>query len=279
MVRTEMLLLAPPLAAFAIIIKKMTGRKVLKHVLACGLAFFCFIGIHAGYRYYLTGKAELIPRYKFNYLGTVNWTQTWFNTEKSSLDRFAFGSAEKKMENLPPRAFGDDYERKEIARAISLYKVSGHTEEVDAIFRKIADKRIRDNFPVNFVLTRTWRSANLWLNPETNSQLLNFLAAVPALIRKLILAGLLLLKISVFLLAIVSFFTLIKRMRAGTIREYHYLTILAAAFVLLTTIFIGLILGSNEHRFVLKAWPAMLWCAISAIIDLYAARGPKVIHN
>lgn len=206
MMRTDMFFLAPPIAVLAIIVKLKTGRRALKHAVILGLTFFCLIGIQAGYRYYLTEKPGLIPKYKFSYQGVVNWTATWFNTEKSAIEGFAFGSAKKKMENLPPYAFGDDYEKKEIARAISLCNASGHTEEVDTVFQKIADKRIKDNFLANFVLIRIWRSANLWLNLETNAQLLNVLSDAPALIRKFILAGLLLLKISVFLLAIVSFF-------------------------------------------------------------------------
>jgi hypothetical protein len=277
--RTEMLSLAPPVAVFAVIIKLKTGRRALKHAAILGLIFLCPVGIQAGYRHYLTGKAELIPKYKFNYLGAVNWTQTWFNTEKTALDKFAFGSAEKKMENLPSYAFGDDLERKEIKRALSLIPVSGHTEEVDAIFQKVADKRVRDNFFVNCILTRMSRTVNLWLNLQTNAQLLDALSGLPGFIRKPILAGFLLLKILVYCLAITSFFMLIRRVKNKTLQDHHYLTLLAAVSVLLTTILIGLVLGSNEHRFVLKVWPAMLWCAVSAIIDLSGNINKKLRHG
>ena len=268
MIRTEMLILAPAIAATALIIKFMKDRRIFKYALISGLVFFCFFGIQIGYRYYLTGRPELVPKYRFNYVGAWNWAQTWFNTGKFAGEGFAFGSAEKKMENLPAYAFGDDFEKKEIARALSVYKVSGHTEEVDAIFQNVADKRVRDNFFVNCMLTRIWRSANLWLNLETNAQFLNALSSVPHPIRRPILAGFLLLKMLIYLLAAASLFALIKHSRNKSLNSYHYLTMLAMANVILITVFIGLIVGSNEYRQVLKAWPAMLWCAISAIIDL-----------
>jgi len=269
MLRPEMIVLAPAIAIAALVIKSTRNCRVLKYVLFSGLIFLCFFSVQVGYRYYLTGKAELIPKYSYSNKGMVSWTGTWFNTEKNGMEIFGWLSAEHKMEKLPPYAFGDDYEKEEITKALSLKSVSGYTEEVDNIFQKIADKRIKDNPFFNCVLTRMWSTANLWLNLETNVQLLNALSSMPVLIRKIILAGFLLLKIFVYFLALVSFFLLIKALRAKTLHDYHYLTMLAMTNILLITIFIGFIFAECEHRYVLKAWPSMLWCAISAIIDLY----------
>ncbi len=272
MLRIERILLVPIIVFTAITIKSRKLNSILKYGCYSGLIFILFCGLQIGYRHYLTGKAELIPKYRWNGQGALDWTYTWFGTEKSSGQGFAYGSADKRLEKLPPRAFGDDYEKQEITRALSLYAKSGYTEEVDRIFEAVANKRIKDNFLVNYGLTRVWRATSLWVNNETNAQVLNVLKSPPKIIRKSILGMLLILKLIIYLLAVISLFMVFKHLRRRSLSGYHYLTILMLLNIFFITVFFGLVFGDNEHRYVLGAWPAMLWCAISAIIDLSKRR-------
>ncbi len=272
MLRIERIVLVPIIVFAAVIIKSRRLNSILKYGCYSGLIFILFCGLQIGYRHYLTGKAELIPKYRWSGQGALDWTYTWFGTEKSSGQGFAYGSSDKRLEKLPPRAFGDDYEKQEIARALSLYAKSGYTEEVDRIFEAVANKRIKDNFLVNYGLTRVWRTTSLWVNNETNAQLLNVIQFTPKIIRKSILGLLLALKLIIYLLAVISLFMVFKHLRRRSLSGYHYLTMLMLLNIFLITVFFGLVFGDNEHRYVLGAWPAMLWCAASAIIDLSKGR-------
>jgi len=268
MLRAERILLVPIIAFTAVIIKSRKMKSILKYGCYSGLIFSLFCGMQIGYRHYITGKAELIPKYRWSNDGAVNWVHTWFNTEKSGVEGFAFGSADKRFEKLPPRAFGDELERKEIKRALSLYARSGWSEEADKIFQEVANKRIKDNFFVNYIAPKVWRTGNLWINHETSAQLLNVVQFRPRPVRRLVIGMLSLLRLMIYLLVMTSVWTLWQHFINRNLSRNHYLTVLMLMDIFLITVFFGLVWSFNEHRYVLSAWPAMLWCAASAIIDL-----------
>ena len=151
---------------------------------------------------------------------------------------------------------------------MNLSRDEGYSAQVDNVFDSIASKRIKDNFLFNYVLTRAWRTTQLWLNIHTNNQLLTFLSPIPRIIRRPILGGFLLLKIFIYALFIFSLIDLAGKIQRHDLIWHDYLTIFAAFAVISRTVLIGVLLGLGEHRYVLMAWPAMLWCAVSAIISI-----------
>jgi len=275
--RPEMIVLVFLVMVFAAV-SKVLKSKSWKYAPCFIAVFLIFFSFNVAYRYYFSGKVQIHSLYKIYQIerkGQMLWLNTWFSSEKI-FQRLIEDAPHNHYENvydnfyhkLPSYAFGDTYEKEQIGRAFEILESKKkHTLETHQIFKVIAEKRIKENFSVNFLLTGFWRAAHLWINLETNSQLLNYLSTISKPIRRPILGGFLLLKLFIYFLAIFSVFALIKRMRRGELRTYDYMTLVMVVFIVLRTILIGPILGFVNHRYVLVAWPAMLWCVITGVIE------------
>jgi len=266
--RAEMIVLIPVFVLISVSIKYLKRIALVRISIACGLIFVAVAGLYAGYRLFSTGSVQMFGRFSIHKRGALNWVGTWFATERSGFKRFLYGPLNRsKFEMLPEHAFLDDFERSEIRRACEL---SGqrrvYDREVDKIFQNVADKRKREHFFINSVLTRTWAFLHLWVNPDVNEQLLRLVPRESIFFIILVL-GFAILKFVVYVLATLSFFQILRHSREGTLSWYHTLTILMIVCVFARTLLMGGFLGWI-HRYALPAWPAMLWCAISACIDI-----------
>jgi hypothetical protein len=271
MLRAEMIIFVVILTFIAILLKTKDILKVFKFGLIASTIFFIFIALNVAYRFHVEKKIAIFGEYRLATPGLYKWTKTWFCNERTTMNIEPHFTSNRPFEfnNLPPRAFGDIYEKKQIKKAFTVQNKTGkYNREIDDIFASIAAKRIKDNLVFNFLLVRIWNASLLWLNLETNTQLLMNLRYIPRNLRRFFLGGLLLLKICIFGFAIYSVIIFRECYRRREWLWYDQMALIMFLFIILRTIFIGLIMGFLFHRFVVVAWPPMLWCAIYTVIKL-----------
>lgn len=260
------------------VVGELRTRQWLQYLAVSVGVFSLVLATQIAYRVHVANRIEIFGPVKVFNIGATNWVHTWFGTEKGAYDGFVYrlARAEARLEDLPRRAFGSEEEQREIARALALLRERrAYDREIDQIFQQIADRRVRQDFFSNVILTRFWRTANLWVSLETNSQTLNALAAAPSWIRHGILAALFAAKGLIGVLAIAGMVAGARRWVKGQQRWEDALTLLAAALVVWRTAVVGLLLPWVTHRYMLSAWPALLWTAICGgrdIATLYRSR-------
>jgi hypothetical protein len=132
----------------------------------------------------------------------------------------------------------------------------------------MASRRYSDNWLRNFLAARLWRCFHMWGNLETNPQLILALRHVPRLLRWGLLGGLLVLKAVVFLFCGLSGWLVFRRIRYGPAGFAEYLTVALFGLVLWRTLTLGVLFCQIEHRYMLVAWPACLWCAAYSLFIL-----------
>lgn len=273
--RPEMIVMAPVLIGGALFLKQESRSILFRYSVYGAMLFFACLLLQVFYRNLSTGDLLPYGRFSLHKRGAHNWVNSWFSTEQNAYNRFLHGGKilNTSVDAFPKRAFADEFERIEIQKALDLARTKGvYDEQVDRLFQSVADKRLRDNFFVNAVLTRIWRTGMLWFNFERNNRLTMMLG--PAIwTGKAVVYASYVMRISLFLLAGYALFSALRNFRNRTALWYHRLTALMFLCVLTRTLLIGMVLGWMIDRYALVAWPAMLWCAAAGMIDLAGSTG------
>ena len=226
-------------------------------------AFLMVVGMQYAYRVHFTGDAttSLYAPFRLQYGHALKWSGTWLGTERETTS-FVWTLSEGRVPPpLPSRAWGDEEEKRAIEGVVAdVTRTGRYTEAHDAVFARLREKRVRDNFLGAFVAPRIWNAIHLWANSSTNAQLLRALVAVPRPARRLLLGALLLLKLAIFVL-----------FARALLRQRTPLVLLCALFVIARTLEIGA-LNAGEHRYALVAWLPLLLCATFGTITLPTRR-------
>jgi hypothetical protein len=262
LLRPESAALAPLIIAVAVVLKR--GARWLPAVAAIVLVF----GLQLGYRRHFTGawSPSLFGGLHVRDQGAFDWAHTWYGTEAETYD-FVYGLTNGDLRReLPPRAFADDAERRAVEAAISSVQRNGYSPAVDDAFRRLAEKRKREHPLAANAGPRLWHAAHLWINVETNSQLLRLLAPVPRALRRVLLGSLLALKLALYALFVAA---LVRLPRFPA--ELRGLVLVMAAIVVTRTLLVGVILNWLTHRYALPCWPPLMECAMAAMATVRRA--------
>jgi hypothetical protein len=275
MLRPEMIVLVPALVIFAIILRTRQPQEVTILSLVALMIFLMFVAANVAYRIQIEGRPAIFGEFVHRAPGLHEWSKTWIGTQK--LRHAAVYDGYKGAfdpERLPDRAFADDTERRHILSAYQrLQDSKEYDEEVDNAFQIMARKRMSDSWLMNVVAVRLWNVGNLWLNLETNSQLLDFLSLFSPTLRKALLACLLVLKIGLVFGAISAIPMLHRNLKERPPIWCDYLTMLALVFIVVRSLLIGVIIGEYLHRYMTPAWPALLWCSVYSYASALARLG------
>ncbi|HEX7155332.1 MAG TPA: hypothetical protein VF618_27950 [Thermoanaerobaculia bacterium] len=251
LLRPEMIVLVPVVVGTAVLLEP---RRRVRHALLTALAFFAVIGLQVSYRVWFTGewKPSIFGGLHIVDRGAFAWVHTWLNTENEAYD-FVYGLTNGRLiTKLPDRAFADKSERDAVTGVLQRVRKEGYSTSADAVFASVAEKRRREAPIRNVVIPRLWRTVHLWVNVETNSQLLHALAAIPRPVRRALLGMLLLLKIA---LVLAFPFAAVRRFGRDDLGR---LVALMAVVVVSRTLLIGMALNWMAHRYMLVAWPHLL---------------------
>ncbi len=267
--RPESLVLAPLLVGIGVWLGRRGRRRTIGLVVAAITVFLSVVSLQVAYRWNLTGRLEVFGPVRFFNSGLFRWLHTWVNTEKSAYDGIAYRlpAGVVSIDELPVRAFRDRAERDAVARALDLVRSDGYTRDVDAAFSSIAEKRERESMLGAIVLPRLARTAQLWLNLDTNRQFLSALSRAPRLFSRAALALATLgrgLVLALFGAAVAVSFR--EGFPSGPRSLATPLVFLAAAYVLLRTLLVGPALGWMVARYMQPAWLPMLWCSIAGAV-------------
>jgi hypothetical protein len=257
LIRPEMILLPPVMILVAMLLRRPVRWTELA---AAASAFALVLGAQIVYRTCMTGKLGVYGGQHIMNGGAFHWAETWFGTEKEGYD-FVYALTEGRVLPLPDRAFANGRERAKVQAITDRVAASGrYTRGDDEAFEALAKER-RERAPLLTTTLRLWHGAHLWLNTENPNPILEALAPVPRSARRLIYGALLLLRLTIYVCAFAASTRAISRLRRGEADVFDRLTLLLAAFVLARSAVIGLVLNWKVHRYVVSAWPAMLWCA------------------
>ncbi|HEY2828821.1 MAG TPA: hypothetical protein VGJ88_01795 [Thermoanaerobaculia bacterium] len=267
LLRPEMIVMAPLLIAAALVVRRPSATELLAVVLAFGV----IAGAQFAYRLWFTGRPGFYGGLHIENQGAFDWTNTWPGTEKEGYD-FVYAVTEGRKAPLPSRAFADEGERARVSAIVTRVTRSGrYTADDDTAFEQLARER-KARAPVATFLLRVWHTVHLWVNIENPSPLLDLLANVSRTTRRPILGALVLLRLLILTLAFLSMVRVFGSLRDRAIGNLSALTFLALSFIVSRSLLIGAVLNWKVHRYVLAAWPAMLWCAIAALVDVRVSR-------
>ena len=255
LVRPEMIVLAPCVIGLAMALRRPPTARELAAAMA---AFAIVTAMQVAYRTWLTGEVGIYGgQQRIVNKGAFHWAETWPGTEKEGYD-FVYLLTEGRALPLPDRAFGNDDERRRV-------ETSGrYTQQDDDELEALARER-RARRPLFVASLRLWHAAHLWLTTENPNPILDALAPVSREVRRPIYGALLLLRLIVYALAGFATLGALRRLREGRADAFDRLTLLMAGFILARTVLMGGIMNWKVHRYVLAAWPAMLWCACAAL--------------
>lgn len=162
-----------------VMIWQMVRRREWKHYIAAGLVISAValapLAPWAARNYRIFHVVEpLVNPYaidpgEFEPMGFNLWVYTWIIDYSSTEDlTFRISGDKFDMNAIPDRAFSDDAERQWVARLAAEYnKDYEMTRELDAQFRIIAERRIREH-PLRIrLLYPAARMFSMWLRPRT----------------------------------------------------------------------------------------------------------------
>ncbi len=270
LLRPEMLVVVPIILGLAIGLKDSDWRSKVRYLSVAALLFFAVVSVQVAYRWYFAGRVEVVGPFLYDDKEAYDWVHTWFGTEHEMYDFvFALTNKTARIEDLPSRAFATVDEREQIDQLTKRIVQEGYTWSNKNALEAVVEQKVASNWFLFALLPRLWRTSHLWLNVETNGRLLELLAAVPRVIRKGLLLGLLLAKTGCLAGAAWVTGRAVGRFRADVSGPMDHLTILMSAFVVSRTALIGLFLGWGIHRYALAAWPPLLWCAGAAVAEIW----------
>jgi hypothetical protein len=261
LLRPEMIATAPVMVGAALLLRRPKRREIL----AAFAALSIVAGTQVAYRTWFTGHPGLYGGQHIANRGAFDWATTWLGTEKEGYD-FVYAVTEAQRAQLPSRAFANPDEQQRVEAIVSRVVQRGaYSAADDAEFERLAHER-QARSPVSTALLRVWHTLHLWLNIENPLPLLELLGPVPRVIRRLIYGALVLLRLVILAFAAIAAVRAWRAYRAGTSGNLEALTLMAASFIVARSLLIGLVLNWKVHRYMLAAWPAMLWCAMAVCI-------------
>jgi hypothetical protein len=261
LLRPEMIATAPVMVGAALLLR----RPKRSEILAAFAALSIVAGTQVAYRTWFTGHPGLYGGQHIENRGAFDWATTWLGTEKEGYD-FVYAVTEARRAPLPSRAFANLDEKQRVEAVVSRVVQRGvYNAADDAEFERLANER-KARAPVPTALLRVWHTLHLWLNIENPSPLLELLAPVPRAIRRLIYGALVLLRLVILALAAIAAIRAWRAYRTRTADAAEALTLIAMTFIVARSVLIGIVLNWKVHRYMLAAWPAMLWCAMAALI-------------
>ncbi len=251
--RPETIVLPPLLIVAAALLSSRHRR----HIFLAGVgAFAIVLAGQCAYREAFVGRLQVFGPQRLPDQGAFDWAGTWIGTEHEN-DYFVFSLRNGQgARSVPDRAFGDAAEQAAFETIINrVQREGGYSETDDRAFAALARKRWHDH-PVTVLAARLWHPIHLWVNSETNSQLLAAFTRVPRRVRQALLGMLLLFKLA----AIAAFaFAVVQTVRKGPAEPFSALCIL---FVVVRTVLIGVILNSQGHRLMVSDWTPLLASSI-----------------
>ena len=130
--------------------------------------FLMFPGLVLIYQFYSTQEAGFV-RYEPSHSGYLTWMRSWFASEKSEYERFAWdiGTTEWfgfDVANYPTRAFESIAERNRVAELLKVWRSEGYSTSIDSGFRDIGFERFVQHPVRSFLLVPALRMANFWIN-------------------------------------------------------------------------------------------------------------------
>ena len=271
LLRTEMLVLVSVIFCVGLAFK-LRERIPLKFAVTIAIVVVGCAGYYVGKSLLSKGKFGVSAKYKLSKGGEFLWVKSWFATEESGFDNLMNIPAWKPsiFQQLPNHAFSNESERNEIRKAFEICdKSQKYDKRADRIFRTVARKRFEANYFRNAILTKLWSVIHMWVNLETTEQWIPPGKRVPS---NLIRYSFFMFKLTIFFLTALS---AIQVLRSPESPWYHALTILMIVFVVDRTLLMGGMIG-YLHRYVVVAWPAMLWCAVSGCMSLHSAGTRKL---
>jgi len=261
LLRPEMVAVAPVPIAACLLIRNGKRRGRARDWVLAGTAFLIVVAAQYGYRTYFTGKlvTSLFSGFDIYDAGAFRWANSWIGTEDEAYD-FVYGlSYGDSAAELPARAFANERERLIVQDLRARVRATGFDAQVDRGFDELARKRVREHPITAGILPRIWHAIHLWINDETNGQVLQALKPVPRTLRRMLLGLLLLLK--VLLVCAFSFRVLTSRRQWASAPSIAVL----GSFVITRTILVGLVLNSMVYRHMVAAWlPLMVVVFVSA---------------
>jgi 4-amino-4-deoxy-L-arabinose transferase-like glycosyltransferase len=254
--RPEMIVMPPLFVAVAMLLRR---RLSWRDAFAAGATFCAIVSLQAAYHTWFTGTPGIIGAQRIVNRGAFDWANTWLGTEKETYE-FVYAVTERQLATVPDRAFDSAAERDEVRRIVErVHARNDYAPADDAEFEKLAREKQRQH-PIRVTLLRGWHGVHQWLNLETNFQLLNAMTSIPRPIRLPIHGALLLLRIAALALACVATARALRhRSPAGDV------VLLFMSYVVARTLLTGVVLNWNVHRYVVSAWPPLLWCAALAL--------------
>jgi hypothetical protein len=253
LLRPEMAAIAPVPVAVALFLRWRRHSLKAAHVVAACVAMLLVVAVQFSYRTWFSGRVEptLFGGLHIYNPGAFAWVNSWIGTEHDAYD-FVYGLAQGDPEHpLPDRAFADDAERHAVETLRARTRAHGFSPEVDQGFAQLAAKRKNERPFGAIVLPRLWHTVHVWVNTETNEQLLAWLGNWPRPARRALIGALLLLKAGLLLL----FVWRIIRRRASP------LVMMMGSFVIARTLLVGLVLNWMVNRYLLVAWlPLLVVC-------------------
>src|ERR1051325_4065731 len=249
--RPEMIVLPPIIVGIALL--PWRRPAFVRDAAAAAAVYLLLVGAQVGYRTAFTGRPGVFGGLHIYNRGAFDWANAWLGSEKETYD-FVYTIGEGRPARVPERAFDSAAERAAVERIVARIADRGrYTAEDDAAFEALARQKRREH-PLRVLLLRGWHAVHLWLNVETNNPLLGAMAGVPRPLRLPVWGALFLLRIAALGLAVIAL-----------VRRRDRLVLLMMSYAVARTVLIGLVLNWNVHRYVLSAWPPVLWCASMAL--------------
>jgi hypothetical protein len=256
--RPEMIVLPPVLIGFALLAWHRT--TFWRDAVVAASIYLALVGVQVAYRTALTGRPGVFGGLHIYNRGAFDWANTWVGTEKETYD-FVYNLGEALPARVPDRAFDSDAERAAVERIVARVRARGvYAAEDDAEFERLAQEKARAH-PLRVLALRGWHTVHLWLNVEQNNPLLEAMARVPRALRLPVWGALLLLRLAALALAAMAG---LRAFRGRTDAVSRFV-LLFLFFAVVRSLFIGAVLNWNVHRYVLSAWPPVLWCAAAAL--------------
>lgn len=256
--RPEMIVLPPVVIGFALL---MWRRPTFwRDAVIAASIYLALVGAQVAYRTAMTGQPGVFGGLHIYNRGAFDWANTWVGTEKETYD-FVYNLGEALPARVPERAFDSAAERAAVERIVERVRARGaYTAEDDAEFERLAREKTRQH-PLRVLALRGWHTVHLWLNVEQNNPLLAAMANVPRAVRLPLWGALLLLRLAAIALAGIAG---VRALRAPATAANQFV-LLFLFFAVVRSLFIGAVLNWNVHRYVLSAWPPVLWCATAAL--------------
>jgi hypothetical protein len=269
LLRPEGIVLVPFMVILAIAVRSWGHRRLEARIrgdaATAVLVFVAVLSVQVLYRVNVVGRFEVFGPGRFFNEGAFAWIHTWFNTEGSAYDRFAYRLWDGKpnLSELPALAFRDDSEKVEIGKALeALVRGEQYDETIDRRFAEVASKRCREAWFCSVVGPRISRTVQLWVNLSTNSHWLSALATMPRPLSRTVVGGLLAAKLLLLAAAALAIGAAVRAALTGDLDRNGIFTVMLGGYLVGRTLLVGMGLGWMVARYMVPAWPGLLWCSV-----------------